>query len=381
MPTYSVDLTTERGVSRVSFTLDDDRPLGLQVNHIIEEFRQRGLVLKGGPDDELMVVWNGRPVDGARTPQALGISPLHSIELRMRPRRAAVAARVEPPAAPFLSKTSYLALVSACTGAVLAWIVTATLFTDLGDVLTSYGALDVAVAVLLGAAIGGMLLGALARVQGQSVVVGLAAGLALGAVGAAIGAFSGLVIAGYAGLGDSRQSFIVARVVTWALTAGFLGMFLAFRWVRMHNVVPFEALLWGCGAGIVGALLMSLPGPSDLWQLLGFMVIGAGTGAGVMLPVMARSLGTIELERAGTASVGLLGHRGWVVPFHGTTAMGRTLAVRSEQGRCQMVPTGANAEPALLGGRALSGPLDLLNQDTITIGSRVFLYRRFPEAS
>ncbi len=381
MPTYSVDLTTERGVSRVSFTLDDDRPLGLQINHILEEFRQRGLVLKGGPEDELMVAWNGRPVDGSRTPHALGISPLHAIELRMRPRSAAVAARVEPPAAPFLSKTSYLALVTACTGAAIAWIVTATLFTDLGDVLTSYGTLDVVVATVLGAAVGGVLLGALARARSESVVVGLAAGIGLGAVGAAMGAFSGLVIAGYAGLGDSRQSFIVARLVTWALTSGFLGMFLAFRWVRTHAVVPFESLLWGCGAGIVGALLLSLPGPSDLWQLLAFLVVGAGTGAGVVHPVMARSLGIIELERTGAGNVGLLGHRGWMVPFHGTAAVGRTLNVRSEQGRCQVALTGAAAEPVTLGGRAVSGPHDLLNQDTITIGSRVFLYRRFPEAS
>lgn len=381
MPTYNVDLTTERGVSRVSFTLDDDRPLGLQINHVLEEFRQRGLVLKGGPEDELMVAWNGRPVDGARTPQSLGITPHHAIELRMRPRRAAVAARAEPPATPFLSKTSYLSLVTGCTGAALAWIVTATLFTDLGDVFTSYGTLDVAVATLLGAAVGGMLLGALARARSEGLVIGLAAGVGLGAAGAAVGAFSGLVISGYAGLGDSRQSFIAARLITWALTGGFLGMFLAFRWVRTHAVVPFESLLWGCGAGIVSALLMSLPGPSDLWQLLGFLVIGAATGVGVIHPVMARSLGVIELERAGSGSVGLLGHRGWVVPFHGTATMARSLEVRSQQGRSQVVPTGAGSEPIALSGRAVGGPQDLLNQDTITIGSRVFLYRRFPEAS
>ena len=98
MPTYHIDLVTERGLQRVPFTLDDDRPLGGQMRHVLEELRQRGLVLRGGPEDELMVIWNSREVDAEQTPQALRLSPLYPIELKMR--RPGPKPRAEPPASP-----------------------------------------------------------------------------------------------------------------------------------------------------------------------------------------------------------------------------------------------------------------------------------------
>jgi len=58
------------------FTLDDDRPVGGQIQHILEELRQRNLILRGGPEDVLVVRWNGREIDAARTPQALGLNPI-----------------------------------------------------------------------------------------------------------------------------------------------------------------------------------------------------------------------------------------------------------------------------------------------------------------
>ena len=76
MPTYHVDLTTDRGLQRMPFTLDDDRPVGGQIQHILEELRQRNLILRGGPEDVLVVRWNGREIDAARTPQALGLNPI-----------------------------------------------------------------------------------------------------------------------------------------------------------------------------------------------------------------------------------------------------------------------------------------------------------------
>ncbi len=291
------------------------------------------------------------------------------------PRGEALPRRVEPPVAPFRLRTSRLAVVSGCIGVAFAWLVTAAPSADPGGTSLSF-----ATVVVLGASIGGALFGALARARGESIVAELALGAGLGVAGAVVGSFCGLVIARYAGLGDSWQGLLVARMIIWSLTTGFLGMFLAFRWANTFMVVPFEALLWGSGAGVVAGVVMSLPGPSELWRLPGLLVIGAGTGIGVVLPVLIRSLGIIELQRADAEPVGLTGHRGWIIPFHGIMVVETALEVRSEQGRCRVAPAGPGSEPVRLGEQPVTGPLDLLDHDTITIGSRVFLYRRFPGA-
>ena len=104
MPAYSFDFATADGAQRVAFTLDDDRPLAPQLFQILEELRQRGLVIRGGPDEEIGAFWNGVDLDQARTPQELGLSPARQIELRMRPPPAKAAPRPpEPPIVRFFA--------------------------------------------------------------------------------------------------------------------------------------------------------------------------------------------------------------------------------------------------------------------------------------
>ena len=67
MPAYSFDFATADGAQRVAFTLDDDRPLAPQLFQILEELRQRGLVIRGGPGEEIGAFWNGVDLDQART--------------------------------------------------------------------------------------------------------------------------------------------------------------------------------------------------------------------------------------------------------------------------------------------------------------------------
>ena len=382
MPTYHVDLATERGLQRVPFTLDDDRPLQPQMVHILEELRQRGIVVCGGPEDEMVIVWSGREIDGGQTPERLRLTPLYPIELKMRHRGSPAARRSEPAATPFLPRSGYIGPVAGVTGAGIAWVVTATLFTDLGDVLSSYGSLDIAVAAVLGATIGAVLLGLVASTRAESVPGGIALGALLGAVGAGGGALLGLLGAGFMGLGDSRQSFIVARLAVWGLAGGLAGALLALPAVGRDRFRPLDGLLFGLGAGLVGGLLLSLPGPSDLWQLLGFLTTGAAVGAAVVIPGFRRSIGVVELEHVGGRSVGLLRHRGWEIGDNRITPLGRAFQIEARQGRCRLVPTGyAASEVVQVGGKAVTGPVDILNQDPIAIGPRVFRFRRFPEAN
>ena len=382
MPTYHVDLATDRGPQRVPFTLDDDRPLQPQMIHILEELRQRGIVLRGGPEDEVVIVWSGREVDGGQTPERLKLSPAYPIELKMRRRGLAAARRPEPAATPFLPRSGYIGLVAGVTGAGIAWVVTATLFTELGDVLTSYGSLDTAVAAVLGGLVGAILLGLVASTRAESVPGGVALGGLLGAVGAGGGALLGLLGAGAMGLGESRQSFIVARLLVWGLAGGLAGALLALSAVGRDRLRPLDGLLFGLGAGLVGGLLLSLPGPSDLWQLLGFLVIGAAIGLAIVVPGFRRSIGVVELEHIGGRSVGLLRHRGWEVADNRMTPLGRAFQIEARQGRCRLVPTGhAASEVVQVAGKTVTGPVDIVNQDPIAIGPRVFRFRRFPEAS
>ncbi|MEZ4455815.1 MAG: FHA domain-containing protein [Gemmatimonadales bacterium] len=377
MPTFHVDLVTDRGLQRVPFTFDDDRPLGSQLGHILEELRQRGVVLRGGPEDELSVLWNGREIDQSRTLSALGLTPHYPIELRMRRRAAAAAARSEPPATPFLPKAGYQGAVAGVTGAVLAWAIAALALADLPGFLAGYGALDVFVAGLLGALIGALVLGVRALRRAESPGIGLLVGALLGAFGGLVGAVLGGLVAGAIGFTGSRQSFVLARLIFWVLAASFIGAALGLVDVKRDARRVLDGLLFGLGAGLFGGLLMSLPGRTDLWQLLGFLVVGLGIGAGLSLPALQRALGVLELESEGRSGVGLLRHRGWEIGHRGVNRIGGLFEVVVQGGRCRLQPLGTSG--AQLGGRPVTGATELLNQDVLTVGERRYRYRRFPE--
>ena len=378
MPTYNVDLTTDRGLNRVPFTLDDDRPLGPQVHHILEELRQRGLVLRGGPDDELAVRWNGREVDGTKTPEGLGLNALYPIELRMRSRRAAPAAerRPEPPATPVLPRGGYVGMVSGLTGAALAWAASAFLLVDLPAFLPNYGMLDVVVAGLLFGLIGGFVVGFAELAQARSFGVGFVSGLGLGGLGAGLGCFLGGSLAGPLGFAQSRQGFLIARIVIWVLSGGLAGLLIgAFFFPRDRRRV-LDGLLFGGAAALTAALIMSLPGRTDLWQMLAFTLVGGGLGFGLVGPSVRRGAGVLELETVAGRSAGLLRHRWWPIPDNGATAVAGRFEIRSVQGRCTVVAAAGTA--LQLQGKPVAGSAELLNRDVVALAESQFHFRRFP---
>ncbi len=378
MPTYNVDLVTDRGLQRVPFTLDDDRPLGGQLSHILEELRQRGVVLRGGPEDELGVKWNGRDLDSARTPQALGLSPLHSIELKMRRRASRAEARAEPAAKPFLARGTYLGAAAGLSGAALGWALSQT-FTDLGSLIDNYGALDLLVLGLLGGAIGAAVLGVAALRKGQNVPLELAGGLLLGVLTAVGGGFVGFLVSGVVGLAASHQGFLLARLLVWALAGGLVGFGLALRTVATDRVRLLEGLLLGLGGGAIGAMIFSLPGPTQVWQLFGFLLVGLAVGYGVSRN--RRALGVVELALVEGRSVGLLRHREWEIYDGQATPIGRRLKIDAAGGRCRLSLAGAGSEPVIVAGKPLQGFTELLNEDELKIGDRTYRFRRFPDTS
>ncbi len=378
MPTYNVDLTTDRGQNRVPFTLDDDRPLGPQVQHILEELRQRGLVLRGGPDDELAVRWNGKEVDPAKTPQHLGLTAYYPIELRMRSRRAAPAAerRQEPPATPVLPRGGYIGMVSGLTGAALAWAASAFLLVDLPAFLPNYGMLDVVVAVLLGGFVGGFVVGFAELAQARSFGLGFLSGLGLGALGAGLGCFLGGSLAGPLGFEQSRQGFLIARIVIWVLTGGLAGLTIGAFFFRRDRHRALDGLLFGAVAALVGAMIMSLPGRTDLWQMVAFSLVGGSLGFGLIGPSVRRGAGVFELETVAGRSAGLLRHRWWVIPDTGVTSVAGRFEIRSVQGRCTLVPAAGTAIE--LQGKPVGGSAELINRDIVGLAGSQFHFRRFP---
>ena len=114
-----------------------------------EELRQRGLVIRGGPNDEIAAFWNGVEVDQSQTAEQLGLSPRLPIELRLRPAPSKAPRRApELPPQHFIAKGWAVAALAGFFGALVAWTLAAG-FVDLGDVVDSYAELDGVVAMLL----------------------------------------------------------------------------------------------------------------------------------------------------------------------------------------------------------------------------------------
>src|SRR5262249_32630798 len=155
------------------------------------------------------------------------------------------------------------------TGAILGWGLSL-LLSDLGGVIESYGALDLTALVLLGGSVGGLVLGGTGLRRGQNVALEAAAGGLLGAGAARRGGCLGCLISGAAGLDGSRQGFLVARLLVWGIAAGLLGLVLAARSVMLDRVRILEGLLFGLASGAIAAMVYSLPGPTQIWQLLAF---------------------------------------------------------------------------------------------------------------
>jgi hypothetical protein len=334
MPTYAFEFTTDRGPQSAQFTLDDDRPLQSQINRIIEEIRLSGSELRGRHDERLTIVWNGAELDAGRTPRELKLRPDRAIELRMVGQRRKVQV-TEPPIEPFMPKGGYAASLTGAGGALTAWLLATTL-DDVGGLVRSTAYLDVAVATLLGAAIGAAVLFGDAKRTGEGAAPATITGAGLGGLGGALG---GAVAVALAQLMVTLpwHGFLIGRVLAWAVFGAVVGIALGVRWVRDDPDRVLDGLGFGAMAGAVGGTAMLLPGPADFWQVMAMLVVGAGVGYGVCGPVLQRSAAILDLESVDGKPVGLFGLLEWSVEEGREVPLTDDVSVAYEEGICQVL--------------------------------------------
>jgi hypothetical protein len=368
MPAYTVEFATAEGPRRLRFTLDRERPLGPQVHQILEEMRQHGVLLSGGPGDELRVCWNGADLELGRSPEALGVTPDRPLELGMRPRPARAPAAA-PPIAPHFPRSAYAAPLAGAAGALLGWLAASTL-TDLGPWLTSYRALDLAAAALLGAGTGlGVRVAAAVR-KGARLWLGAASGIAAGAAGGGVGAMLGTV------LGEVLDpGYLLMRAVLWAMAAagvgGALGLLESDRARRALDGAAF-----GLAAGAAGALLFSAAGPTELWQALAFVVVGAALGSGLHTPALRRAQAVLGTDSDERGRMTLFHIREWALEDGRAVALPGTAVLRCDSGRCQLAPGDSAVTVA---GLPLQGPHHLRNGDAVELDGLRLRFRRLRE--
>jgi hypothetical protein len=386
MPAFAVEFLTEDGPRRAQFTLDPERELGPQVRQILEELRQHGVVIAGGPGDELAVLWNGRELQLAATPAALGVSPQRALEIRMRP--AARPAEAPPPAirparVRRFTRGAYAAILTGMAGGLLGWGAS-TWVRDLGGLVSTYARLDLLVAAILGAGIGVLVLGGAARRRQERALPAALLGVLLGAIGGGGGAALGLAASSL--VAEGTEGFRAGRLVAWAVLGAVLAAALALATPRRGVRAVVEAAAWGTLGGIAGGVAFSLPGPGDFWQALAFALVGAAAGGGVGWPQVRRAAGVLEVESVAGREPGLLGHREWAladgtrIRVRGTGAGRADAVVAHAEGRCWIGPA-AHGDAVMVSGRALAEAAELRDGDRVDLGAARFRFRRLARAA
>jgi hypothetical protein len=348
MPSYTFEIATEQGQERHAFTLDDDRPLRQQVTQILEELRQRGVLLRGGPTDVLGIYQGGRELDAASPPATLGLLPGLPIELRMRERERAPSVRARLPRGVLGSALFGYA------GAFVAWLITARVH-DLGGAISSYTRLDQTAVALLGALTGAAILAGGALRQQKSVALAAGSGLLLGAAGALIGA--SLVLLTTHPI--TATGFVLTRLGGWALTGFFAAALLALHALPVSWSRVAESAALGAVTGALSGALLGLPGPASLWQAAGWLLFGAALGVAVMGPLLWHAPGLVEQHHA-RGMPGMLTLREWPV-LDGTSVALGAAQVAAQDGRVAFYPPSGGAsvnergvtEPVYLDGASL----------------------------
>jgi hypothetical protein len=312
VPTYLVQYTTPESEHAERFTLDDDLPLQPQVPQVVEEIRLRGRILRGGPDDELAVFWNGVELNLAQAPRELGISPSRPLELKMRPR-AQVSHRLV--ADRYLPKASYAGTLIGATAAAACWAIGLCVF-DLPALPERVSAFapalaDALLAGLVGFGVGGAVLGFAAYRNCQPFTPAMLRGAVTGAP--AVGLTALAVSAAVSALAPvaGSPSILLLRLLAWTLLAGSLAIVLVRSASGADAASSSVGIGLGAAAGTMAGLVFNLPGAlAPLWQGLALALVGASAGyVAVALPLRgARAL--LEVEAQGQRAVGLLGARG-----------------------------------------------------------------------
>ncbi len=275
-------------------------------------------------------------------------------------------------AAPYVPRTTYLAVAAGLSGAAAAWLLSQLLI-DLGRVIDSYRILDIVVLALLGAGVGGFLLGFGARRQGQRVIVEAAIGAAIGALAAAAGGAIGLAVARIPGLGSSREGFLVARVVLWGLVGGLLGWGLGTRHATLDKGRPVDGAMFGFLGGAVAALIFSLPGPTSIWQLVAFLLVGSAVGFGTSRLQRAAAV----LWRPGAArAANLIHHREWELYPDRLATIGPDFAIEVAGGRLLLRPSRAGV--LTIAGLPVDGERVVGDDEVIVAGGQSYHVHRLP---
>jgi hypothetical protein len=377
MPAYSIEFTTDRGPQRLPFTLDDDRALAPQLAQILEELRQQGMVIAGGPGDEAGAAWNGRHLDSNLSPAELGISPIRPIEIRMRrPAPKAAAPVPELPPRSFLAKGGVAGAMAGMGGALASWMITG-FWNDLGDLLFSYPMLDLATATLFGALVCGAIgLADSARAR-RNIALGTLSGLGLGAVGGAVGGFLSVLLNGLIANDATTRGFVAFRIMAWTALGLTIGGVAALAHVRTDQRRIVDGLIWGAVGGVIAGLMYSLPGPGDLWNAVAFIVLGLAIGAGLTAPALQRSVAILERENPAGGPFKLFGAR--EVALRSTAVRvsdgGAEATVEPTQGGFVLRPGGTGVG-LTVAGRAIGDGVRLRNGDSIGFGNARYVFRR-----
>jgi hypothetical protein len=369
MPAYSVEFDTAQGPRRLRFTLDPERSLGPQVHQILEEMRQRGVVLSGGPQDELGVFWNGADLELDRSPDALRVTPDRPLELRMRPRPVrAPAAPNEPPVRRHFPRSAYAAPLAGAAGALLGWLAASTL-TELGPWLASYRTLDLAVAALLGAGTGLGVRVASALRRGAAGWLAGASGALVGALGGGVGAMLGTV------LGEVLDpGYLLLRAILWTTVAAGIGG--ALGGVEGGARRAVDGAVAGAAAGAAGALLFSLAGPAELWQALAFVAVGAALGCGLHTPALRRAQAVLGSDGDDRGRMTLFRIREWALEDGRAVRLGDDAVLRCDAGRCRLVHAEGRVTVA---GIPIQGAHELRNEDVVEVAGARLRFRRLRE--
>lgn len=385
MPAYVLDFLSGDGPQRRRYTLDDEYPLRGQLEHVLADLERGGVVLQGGPTDELAVYWAGRELDATEPPRALGISPDRPLELRMQRRRPPVtlpAPAPEPAPEAFTPHSVYAGATLGLTAGALAWAAAAAL-TDRGPLLDRAARLDGAAALLWGGVVGAALLAGHARRIGRAAWRGLFTGGLAGLLAAAIWSVVRQVAAGPERVADAVLSPLW-RVGLWAALAAVTAVVLTgaarLRVVRATAApdpsAPGAALLraagWALLAGAGAGALGMLPGEAALWQALAAALAGAGVGGATAWATVRTAPAVFELEADGERPVGVATLREWALPAtatvylrRGAAAAGGAAAIVGEQGRYRLY--------ADAGSRAAR---ELRHDDRLTLGGARYRFRR-----
>jgi hypothetical protein len=159
---------------------------------------------------------------------------------------------------------------------------------------------DMAAASLLGLLIGAFTVAYSERWSGnwvgpKTVAAGAAMGLTAGVA-------SGLGIAAITESLGASQGFL-ARLLSWILAGGLIGLALGLRWVKANRMRVAHACVGGLLGGAAGGALFHALGSRvpDLTQALGFVLIGIGICFGITLaPILLRD-GLLRFVSSGDA--------------------------------------------------------------------------------